>query len=79
MDISLPYVSLTVGALLIILILVFIVKRGKPAEKLTPLASLAFGFILAGFLFGAVKLIGYTFLLTGVIIAVVDVTRKRRD
>ncbi len=79
MDISLPYVSLTVGALLIILILVFIVKRGKPAEKLTPLSSLAFGFILAGFLFGAVKLIGYTFLLTGVIIAVVDVTRKRRD
>jgi hypothetical protein len=64
-------------ALLLIAIALFIIRRGKKREKLTPLASIAFFFILASFLFDE-RLIAYSLLGIAVVLAVIDMIIKLR-
>jgi hypothetical protein len=45
------YIAVSIIVLAIIALL-FFVGKGRKEKRLTPLASLAFGFILAGILFG---------------------------
>ena len=72
------YILISIAVLLIIAILLFVVKKNKKEKKLTPLASLAFSFVLAGIIFGDDRLIGYSLLGIGVAIAIVDVILKRK-
>lgn len=72
------YVALTIVAFVLIAILVFVVKKRKAEKTLTPLAGLAFGFVLAGLFFGDERLIGYSLLGVGVILAVIDIVKKFR-
>ncbi len=46
---------------------------------MTPLTGLAFGFILAGIIFGDDRLIGYSLLGIGVILAVIDIFKKLKS
>jgi hypothetical protein len=78
MNISQIYIALSVVALAAIAILVFFVNRGRSATRLTPLASLAFAFVLAGILFGENRLIGYGLIGAGVLFALVDILAKTR-
>ena len=55
--------------------MVFLIRKNKK-QKLTPLAGLAFGFILLGIVFGNNRLVGYGFIGIGVLLAVVDMFRK---
>jgi hypothetical protein len=72
------YILISVVVLIIVALLIFFV-RGAPREKtLTPLASLAFGFILAGIIFGENRLIGYSLMGVGVILSIIDMVRKLR-
>jgi inner membrane protein involved in colicin E2 resistance len=76
---SVAYIVLSIAVLIIVAILVFFVSKGKRENRLTPLAGLAFGFVLAGILFGDDRLIGYSLMGVGVVLAVIDIfTRSRK-
>lgn len=77
MDLSQPYVWIAIIALIIVALLVFIIKRGR-VNKMTPLASLAFVFIILGVIFGENKWTGYSLIGVGVILSIIDVILKRR-
>jgi len=72
------YLIVGIGALAVTTGLIFLM-RGKPeARRLTPLAGLAFGFILASILFGENRVLGYGLMGIGVVLAVIDILLKRR-
>jgi hypothetical protein len=75
------YIAISVVTLLILIVL--LTRRLLRGEKsgLTPKASLAFGFIVAGFLFGEDRLVSYGLMGIGVGIAILDILdqRKQRD
>lgn len=69
---------LGIVVLAVIAILIFFVKGKKAAHKITPLASLAFGFILAGILFGENRFVGYGLIGIGIILAVTEIVTQLR-
>lgn len=79
MNTSQIYIAISLVALVIIAILVFVVSRNKQANKLTPLAGLAFGFVLAGLFFGDEGLVGYSLFGVGIILAIIDIARKLKN
>lgn len=79
MNISQIYILVSIIVLAAIAILVFFVSKNKEEKKLTPLAGLAFGFVLAGIIFGDDRLIGYGLMGVGVLLAIVDMVRKRNN
>jgi amino acid transporter len=78
MNSSQIYITISIVVLVIITILVFFVYKNKKEEKLSLLAGLALGFILAGILFGNDRLIGYSLMGIGVVLAIIDIIRKLR-
>ena len=78
MTISQMYITLAIIVLAVIAVLVFVVGRKRTGRRLTPLASLAFAFVLAGLLFGENRIIGYGLMGIGVLLAVVDIFNKSR-
>ena len=77
MSTSQIYIALTITALAMLAVLVLIIKKG-PRKKLTPLAGLAFGFVLAGTSFSDERLVAYGLMGIGMLLAVVDYFRQRR-
>lgn len=73
------YIAVSVLVLLIILAFLFLVNKNRKDYKLTPLAGLSFGFILAGLFAGEDRVIGYSLLGIGVILAVTDMLRKLKN
>lgn len=61
---------------IIVLFLVFFIRKNNKSEKLTPLAGLSFAFILAGIIFGEDGITRYSFLGIGVLFAAIDIIRK---
>ena len=77
MNISQMYIAVAIVVLMVIVLLVFLTSQNRKETRLSPLAGLAFGFILAGILFGEDPLIGYSLMGVGVLLAVVDIFRNR--
>jgi len=73
------YIAISIAALAIVAALVFTLGRRRNENRLTPLVGLAFGFILAGILFGSERLIGYGLMGIGVILAVIDIFNRSRN
>lgn len=73
------FIVMSVVVLAITVLLVFFIARNRKKAKLTPLAGLAFGFVLAGILFGEDRLIGYSLLGIGVILAVIDMFNRLKS
>jgi asparagine N-glycosylation enzyme membrane subunit Stt3 len=73
------YIAISIVVLAIIALLVFFVNKDKKDKKLTPLAGLAFGFILAGIIFGEDRLIGYSLIGVGVVLAIIDIIKKLKS
>ena len=78
MNISQIYIAVSIIVLAVIAILVFFADKNRKEKRLTPLAGLAFGFVLAGMFVGDDRLIGYGLMGVGVLLAVVDMFRKRQ-
>ena len=76
MNLSQIYIAMSIVALAVISILVFVVSKNKHEKRLSPLASFAFAFVLAGILFGENRFIGYGLMGIGVTLAVVDMLSK---
>lgn len=70
------YIVISIIVLAIISLLVFFVNKNKNDKKLTPLTSLAFGFILAGIIFRASRLVSYSLMGMGVVLAIIDIILK---
>jgi len=78
MNISQIYIAVSIGVLAVIAILVFFAGKNNKEKRLTPLASFAFAFILAGILFSKNRFIGYGLMGVGVLLAVVDIFNKAK-
>lgn len=78
MNISQMYIVISIVVLAVIALLVFVVGKKGRGQRLTPLASLAFAFVLAGILFGENRLVGYGLMGVGVVLAIVDIFNKSK-
>ncbi|OGI16019.1 hypothetical protein A3K63_05250 [Candidatus Micrarchaeota archaeon RBG_16_49_10] len=79
MDASQVYIAISIVALAAIAILVILPNKNKKQKKLSKLAGLSFAFVLAGILFGNDRLIGYSLMVVGVILAIVDIIGKLKS
>ena len=79
MNASQIYIAISIAVLAVIALLVIFLGKSRKENRLTPLAGLAFGFILAGIIFGRDRLIGYSLLGIGVILAVIDIFKKLKS
>ncbi len=70
------YIFISILVLAIIAVLVFFVNKNKKDKKFTPLAGLSFAFVLAGIFFGDDRLVGYSLIGAGVILAIIDMIQK---
>ena len=73
------YIAIAIIALAGIAFLFFFINKGKKQKRITPLAGLAFGFILAGIVFGEDRLIGYGLIGTGVALSLIDILIRPRE
>jgi hypothetical protein len=78
MDLVHAYVVITIGALLIVALLVFRSARRPGSARLSPLSALALAFVASAVLFGEQRPIGYGLIMTGVVLAAVDLVRRMR-
>ena len=78
MNISQIYIAVSIVVLAVTAILVFVVGKNGKKKGLTPLASFAFAFVLAGILFGENRFIGYALMGVGVLLAVLDIFNKSK-
>ena len=67
------YILISIIVLAVIVLSLFVVLRARSTARLTPLAGLAFAFVLAGILFGENQLLGYSLLGVGVVLAAIDI------
>jgi len=77
MDASQIYIAVSIVALAITALVAFFVRK-KKVEKITPLAALAFAFVVAGIIFGNDRLIGYGLMGIGVAFAIIDIILKSK-
>jgi len=75
MNPSQTYILISIIALAGIMV-ALILTRKKMRRPLSPLAGMAFAFVIAGLIFGESRLIGYGLMGVGVILAVIDIIRK---
>lgn len=73
------YLAIGIAVLVALLAMVFLLRRNEGGRKLTPMAGLAFAFVIAGIAFGEARLLGYMLLTIGVILAMADIAQKSRS
>jgi hypothetical protein len=70
------YIIIAIVTLAVIAGLLIFTKRIQPESKLSPLAGLAVASMVAGIVFGENRLIGYSLMGLGVLIALIDIIKK---
>lgn len=78
MNFSQISITIAIGVLLAIVVLLFIMGQRAKGVHLTPLAGVAFAFIIAGIIYSENRLMGYGLMGVGVMFAVIDMIRKLR-
>jgi lipopolysaccharide export LptBFGC system permease protein LptF len=73
------FIAVSIVVLAIVALLAFFLGKRRKEKRLTPLAGLAFGFIMAGIFFGGDRLISYGLLGVGVNLAVIDIIYKSKS
>ena len=79
MNISQIYIAVSILALAIVALLVFFVNKNRKENRLTPLASLAFTCTVLGVVFSEDRLIGFSLMGVGVLLAVVDMVNRSKQ
>ena len=72
------YIIMGIAALVIIVGLLIFVGRTRPAHRLSKLAAVAFAFVIGGIVFGENRIIGYSLMGIGVLLAIIDARRGAR-
>ena len=78
MDVSQIWITVSLAVLAVVALLIFRAGKAGKQNRLTPVAGLAFGFIVAGLVFGDERWLGCSLFAVGVILAVVDMVRRSR-
>jgi len=78
MNTSQIFIAVSIAVLAFIALLVFFIGKSRKENRLTPLAGLAFGFVIAGIIFGDDRLISYSLYGIAVILSVIDMIKKLR-
>lgn len=78
MEIAQVNILFVLASLAIIVLILLLFSQKDKKKRLTPLAGLAFCFIVAGVVFGGDKMLGYGLFGTGIILAIVDIIIKTR-
>ncbi len=73
------FIAVSIVVLLIVAFLVFFVSKERKANRLTPLAGLALGFVVAGIAFGDTRFMSYSLFAVGVILAVIDAFHRSKS
>ena len=73
------FVVLSIAVIAAIVLLLFSMGRFHRQNKITPIAGLAFSFVISGILFGDDRMLGYSLLAIGVMLAVVDIYDRSRS
>lgn len=73
------YIAVSIVVLAVVVLLLLFMGKRRNEIRLTPLAGLAFGFVAAGTIFGSSRLIGYSLLGIGVILAVIDILNRSKS
>jgi len=79
MGARLGYILFAIVVLYIVAVVIFRFSKVKNVQKISPIGGLAFAFVLAGLLLGQNRLVAYTLLGMGVVLAVVDIIRRARN
>jgi FtsH-binding integral membrane protein len=79
MNASQAYILVSIITLFVVAILVFLLARSGQRNRLTPLAGIAFAFVLAGILFGENRLVGYSLMGIGIVLAIADMVQRSRS
>jgi uncharacterized membrane protein len=79
MNISQIYIAVSIIALAVVALLVFFVNKNRKENRLTPLASLAFTFAVLGVVFSDDRLIGYSLMGVGLLLAIVDMYNRSKQ
>ena len=72
------YILITLIVLFIVAIAVFTTQKGKKTKKISSLVGIAFASILASLLFGQNRILGYSLLGLGILLAVIDIIQRSR-
>jgi hypothetical protein len=78
MDASQIWIVVSLAVLAVVALLVFRAGRAGTRSRLTPLAGVAVGCIVAGLVFGEDRWLGYGLFAAGVIFAVIDMVQRSR-
>ncbi len=73
------YIFSTIIVSAIIAGVVFFLRKGQPAKKLSRLAALAFAFVLAGIIFSENRWVGYGLMGIGIILAIIDIIKNKKN
>jgi len=76
---STVFIVVSIVVLAGVAVLAFVMGKDRKENRLTPLASLAFGCVVAGLMFGEDRFIGYGLMAVGVVLAVVDMINRSRS
>ena len=76
---SLGFILFAIVVLYIIAVVILRFSKVKNVQKISPIGGLAFAFVLAGLLLGQNRLVAYTLLGIGVVLAIVDIIRRARN
>lgn len=79
METSKIFIAFSIIALALIVLSLFVIRGKTRKNKLTPLAGLAFGFVLAAIIFGNERILGYSLIGIGIILSVLDIIQKRNN
>jgi len=72
------WMAISIAALLVIVVLL-LAGRGKQYKKPSNLAILGMSLVVLGIIFGDSRVVGYSFIGVGVLVAVVDAIRSRKQ
>jgi hypothetical protein len=78
MDGATIYILVSIIVIAVVAYLVLRVWKIKKDQRLSAIAGLAFGFVLAGLIFGEDRLAGYGLMAVGVLLALVDLLKWQR-
>ncbi|PIS43003.1 MAG: hypothetical protein COT24_00490 [Candidatus Kerfeldbacteria bacterium CG08_land_8_20_14_0_20_40_16] len=78
MDASQIYIAISAIVLIVIAVLFVLKRKDRNQKKLSPLAAFAFILVITGIVFGDDRIIGYSLIGIGLVLAIIDIVRIRK-
>lgn len=73
------FIIIAIVVLLVVAVLIFFLGKNRKDNRLTPLAGVAFAFVISGILFSENQYVSYSLMGVGVILAVIDIFIRSKN